>query len=105
MEVTPHTPITSTPEPSLEATQEPKIKQEPIPEGPITSAHHASGNLCIENAVQRIKNAIGARKIDDSYDDILALNHGNPYHKSVLTDQGRKQHLKAVGRESKPRGL
>ena len=50
-----------------------------------SSAHHASGNLCIENAVQRIKNAIGARKIEDSYDDILALNHGNPYHKSVLT--------------------
>ena len=36
MEVTPHTPITTIPEPSLESTQEPKIKQEPVPEGPIT---------------------------------------------------------------------
>ena len=50
-----------------------------------SSAHHASGNLCIENAVQRIKNAIGARKIEDSYDDLLALNHGNPYNKNVMT--------------------
>ena len=50
-----------------------------------SSAHHASGNLCIENAVQRIKSAIGARKIEDSYDDLLALNHGNPYNKNVMT--------------------
>ena len=50
-----------------------------------SSAHHASGNKCIENAVQRIKNAIGDRKIEDSYDDILALNHGIPYKTGVLS--------------------
>ena len=50
-----------------------------------SSAHHPSGNRCIENAVQRIKRAIGQKNIEDSYDDILALNHGNPYNKGVLS--------------------
>ena len=50
-----------------------------------SSAHHASGNKCIENAVQRLKGAIGTRKIEDSYDDILALNHGNPYKSGAVS--------------------
>ena len=50
-----------------------------------SSAHHPSGNKCIENAVRRIKKAIGNNKIEDSYDNILALNHGNPYNTGVLS--------------------
>ena len=62
-----------------ELCEELKIKQEK------SSAHHPSGNKCIENAVQRIKRAIGDRKIEDAMTDINALNHGNPYNSKTLT--------------------
>ena len=39
-----------------------------------SSAFHASGNKCVENAVGRIKKAIGMKKIDDAYDEFNALN-------------------------------
>ena len=50
-----------------------------------SSAHHPSGNRCIENAVQRIKRAIGDKNIEDAMNDIIALNHGHPYNSKTLT--------------------
>ena len=44
-----------------------------------STAHHPSGNKCIENAVGRIKRAIGQKKIEDSYLALIALNINNPY--------------------------
>ena len=49
-----------------------------------SSAHHPSGIRCIENAVQRIKWAIGDRKIDEAMTDINALNNGSPYDGKTL---------------------
>ena len=54
-----------------------------------SSAHHPSGNRCIENAVQRIKRAIGDRKIEDAMTDIIALNHGHPYNSKTLTPRAK----------------
>ena len=52
-----------------------------------SSAYHASGNKCVENAVQRIKRAIGMKKIEDSILDISALNMSSPYNNKVLSPQ------------------
>ena len=46
---------------------------------------HPAGNRLAENAVQRIKKAIGGRKIEDAMEDISALNHGQPYNNKTLT--------------------
>ena len=50
-----------------------------------SSAYHPAGNKCIENAVQRIKHAIGNRKIEDCTMDIVALNMSQPYNNKTLT--------------------
>ena len=50
-----------------------------------SSAYHPAGNKCIENAVQRIKHAIGNRKMEDCTMDIIALNMSQPYNNKTLT--------------------
>ena len=50
-----------------------------------SSAYHPAGNRLAENAVQRIKKAIGERKISEAMEDIMALNHGQPYNNKRLT--------------------
>ena len=50
-----------------------------------SSAYHPAGNKCIENAVQRIKHAIGNRKMEDCTMDIVALNMSQPYNNKTLT--------------------
>ena len=50
-----------------------------------SSAYHAAGNKCIENAVGRIKHVIGDRKIDDCKMDISALSLSQPYSNKTLT--------------------
>ena len=49
-----------------------------------SSAYHAPGNKCVENAVGRIKRAIGMKKIDDTVDEISALNMSSPYNNKTL---------------------
>ena len=49
-----------------------------------SSAYHAPGNKCVENAVGRIKRAIGKNKIEDAIDDINALNISSPYNNKTL---------------------
>ena len=49
-----------------------------------SSAYHAAGNKCVENAVGRIKRAIGMQKIEDSIMDIAALNMSSPYNNKTL---------------------
>ena len=43
------------------------------------SAYHPAGNRLAENAVKRIKRAIGDKTIEDAMEDICALNNGIPY--------------------------
>merc|ERR1712015_430012 len=50
-----------------------------------SSAYHAAGNKCVENAVGRIKRAIGMKKIEDSIMDISALNMSSPYNNKTLS--------------------
>ena len=50
-----------------------------------SSAYHLAGNKCIENAVGRIKTAIGDRKIADAMSDINALNMSQPYNSKTYT--------------------
>ena len=50
-----------------------------------SSAYHAAGNKCIENAVGRIKHVVGDRKLDDCKMDIAALNLSQPYNNKTLT--------------------
>merc|ERR1712015_316052 len=50
-----------------------------------SSAYHAAGNKCIENAVGRIKHVIADRKIEDCMMDIGALNLSQPYNNKTLT--------------------
>ena len=50
-----------------------KIRQD------ASSAYHPSGNRLAENAVKRIKNAMGNKRIEDALPDICALNHGVSY--------------------------
>merc|ERR1712105_424075 len=50
-----------------------------------SSAYHPAGNKCIENAVGRIKNVIGDKKIEDCKMEIEALNLSQPYSNKTLT--------------------
>ena len=50
-----------------------------------SSAYHPAGNRCVENAVGRIKRAIGTNKIEDAIDDLSALNMSSPYNNKTLS--------------------
>ena len=56
-----------------------KIKQDG------SSAFHPAGNRLAENAVKRIKNAMGDKRIEDALPDICALNHGQSICDDRLT--------------------
>merc|ERR1712030_188500 len=50
-----------------------------------SSAYHAAGNKCIENAVGRIKHVVGDKKLEDCKMEIAALNLSQPYSNKTLT--------------------
>ena len=50
-----------------------------------SSAYHAAGNKLAENAVGRIKKAIGGISIAEEKADIVDLNHVQPYNNKTLT--------------------
>ena len=62
-----------------ELAEQLKIKQD------ASSAYHPAGNRLAENAVKRIKHAIGDKKIEDAKNEICALNNGVSYSNDRLT--------------------